>query len=87
MKVSENPTVTCIETKKRKVRRLKDARQANILILILTLSLCWIWTGFSVGSAAAQDDKADQAQQQVPPSAVITKSAAAARLSRFPGTA
>jgi outer membrane protein OmpA-like peptidoglycan-associated protein len=77
MKASENPAVTCIETKGRRGRRVNDACQANIWTLALTLSLCWIWIGLSIGSAAAQEDKAAQAEQQVPQSAVITKSATA----------
>jgi outer membrane protein OmpA-like peptidoglycan-associated protein len=77
MRASENPAVTCIETKERRGRRVDDARQAYRWILALTLTLCWIWMGFSIGGAAAQEDKADQAEQQVPQSAVITKSATA----------
>jgi outer membrane protein OmpA-like peptidoglycan-associated protein len=77
MRASENPAVTCIETKERRGRRVNDARQTYRWILALTLTLCWIWMGFLIGSAAAQEDKAAQAEQQVAPSAVITKSATA----------
>ena len=71
MKASESLAVTCTEAKERR------GRQANRWMLASTLSLCWIWIGFSLGSAAAQEDKAAQAEQEVPQSAVITKSATA----------
>ena len=77
MKASENPAVTCIDIKERRGRRVNDACQANKLMLARTLSLCWICIGLSIGSASAQEDKAAQAEQQVPQSAVITKSATA----------
>src|SRR5579864_8865815 len=77
MKASENPAVTCIDIKERRGGRVNDACQANRLMLALTLSLCWICIGLSIGSASAQEDKAAQAEQQVPQSAVITKSATA----------
>ena len=70
MKASEN-LAACIEAKERR------GRQANRRMLAFTLLLCSIWIGFSIGSAAAQEDKAAQAEQQVPQSAVITKSATA----------
>jgi outer membrane protein OmpA-like peptidoglycan-associated protein len=70
MKGSEN-LAACIEAKERR------GRQANRRMLAFTLLLCSIWIGFSIGRAAAQEDKAAQAEQQVPQSAVITKSATA----------
>jgi outer membrane protein OmpA-like peptidoglycan-associated protein len=71
MRASENPAVTRIGTKEGRGRHVNDVRQAYRWILALTLSLCWTCIVFSIGFAAAQ------AEQQVPPSAVITKSATA----------
>ena len=46
-------------------------------ILVFAVLVCCLVLGFSIGSAAAQEDKASQAEQHVPQSAVITKSATA----------
>ena len=76
MKPNEN-AVTSTEAKQAGSGRIGDTCRLDRWMFAFALSLCCIWAGYAIGKAAGQADSAAQAEQQVPQSALLTKSATA----------
>jgi outer membrane protein OmpA-like peptidoglycan-associated protein len=77
MKSIGKSAITCIEAKGNRRSCLHAACEtARRMFAFIALFLC-LGVGLSAESAAAQEDRTAQAEQQVPQSVVITKSAAA----------